>query len=254
MPRARSLKNGQPSEAYNPATCSICNAVISNKTDLPRHMKIHSLDRDKLMHRCPYPDCSFENLQKSNVETHIRTHTKSKTNCCPDCDFTTVDPGSLTRHRKRIHGYIPKIRRSRHPKPQPDAGDTSEAGSKQLTLRFSPYSHSPNQPSELPPHWDSQLSVPSNSPSSFTDLVNPTLPPPLSECRSGSRSPLDSQPPPQSRSRSPLAMSGHPYPVAPARQSSRSPGPQRRIPSPPLDPALLMSGPSRAIVQPTGSS
>ncbi|KAJ3808284.1 hypothetical protein F5876DRAFT_67412 [Lentinula aff. lateritia] len=54
---------------------------------------------------------------KSNVETHIRTHTKSKTNNCPDCDFTTVDPGSLTRHRKRIHGYIPKTRRSRHPKP-----------------------------------------------------------------------------------------------------------------------------------------
>ncbi|KAF8824776.1 hypothetical protein HHX47_DHR7000300 [Lentinula edodes] len=34
-----------------------------------------------------------------------------------NCDFTTVDPGSLTRHRKRIHGYIPKSRRSRHPKP-----------------------------------------------------------------------------------------------------------------------------------------
>ncbi|KAJ3813103.1 hypothetical protein EV368DRAFT_21986, partial [Lentinula lateritia] len=57
------------------------------------------------------PDCNFENLQKSNVETHIRTHTKSKTNSCPDCDFVTVDPGSLTRHRKRIHGYIPKMRR-----------------------------------------------------------------------------------------------------------------------------------------------
>ncbi|KAK7458069.1 hypothetical protein VKT23_009974 [Stygiomarasmius scandens] len=70
------------------------------------------------MHRCPYPGCGFENLQKSNVETHIRTHTKSKTNCCPDCDFTTVDPGSLTRHRKRIHGYIPKPRQPRRPKAQ----------------------------------------------------------------------------------------------------------------------------------------
>lgn len=44
--------------------------------------------------------------------------TKTKTNSCPECDFTTADPGSLTRHRKRIHGYIPKIRRSRHPKPR----------------------------------------------------------------------------------------------------------------------------------------
>lgn len=84
---------------------------------MPRHMKIHSENRDKLMHRCPYPECKFENLQKSNVETHIRTHTKTKSERCPDCDFTTVDPGSLTRHRKRIHGYIPKTRRTRQPPP-----------------------------------------------------------------------------------------------------------------------------------------
>ncbi|GAW08892.1 transcriptional repressor ctcf-like [Lentinula edodes] len=117
MPRAKSLKDGRPNEANMAATCTICQAIISNRTDLPRHMRIHSADKHKFMHRCPYPDCNFENLQKSNVETHIRTHTKSKTNNCPDCDFTTVDPGSLTRHRKRIHGYIPKSRRSRHPKP-----------------------------------------------------------------------------------------------------------------------------------------
>ncbi|KAJ3795539.1 hypothetical protein GGU11DRAFT_221030 [Lentinula aff. detonsa] len=121
MPRAKSLKDGRPNEANMAATCSVCQAVISNKTDLPRHMRIHSADKHKFMHRCPYTECNFENLQKSNVETHIRTHTKSKTNNCPDCDFTTVDPGSLTRHRKRIHGYIPKTRRSRHPKPTPTA-------------------------------------------------------------------------------------------------------------------------------------
>jgi hypothetical protein len=28
----------------------------------------------------------------------------------PDCDFVTSDSGSLTRHRKRIHGYEPKAR------------------------------------------------------------------------------------------------------------------------------------------------
>ncbi|KAK1221163.1 hypothetical protein PQX77_016040, partial [Marasmius sp. AFHP31] len=43
--------------------------------------------------------------------------TKAKTERCPDCDFSTVDPGSLTRHRKRIHGYVPKARRSRQPPP-----------------------------------------------------------------------------------------------------------------------------------------
>ncbi|KAK7453403.1 hypothetical protein VKT23_011668 [Stygiomarasmius scandens] len=135
MPR---VKRTEVAEVDNSAQCTICNIVIANKTDMPRHMKIHAQDKDKLMHRCPYPDCGFENLQKSNVETHIRTHTKNKTNHCPDCEFTTVDPGSLTRHRKRIHGYIPKSRRPRQPRPQQAESSTS---SKASTSRYSPYTH-----------------------------------------------------------------------------------------------------------------
>ncbi|KAE9389664.1 hypothetical protein BT96DRAFT_1024956 [Gymnopus androsaceus JB14] len=125
-PRAKTMRDGRLNEANMAATCSVCHAVVSNRTDLPRHMRIHSNDKHKLMHRCPYPGCNFENLQKSNVATHIRTHTKSKTNNCPECDFTTADPGSLTRHRKRIHGYIPQIRRSRHPKPRANVTVSSE--------------------------------------------------------------------------------------------------------------------------------
>ncbi|KAF8920219.1 hypothetical protein CPB85DRAFT_1429030 [Mucidula mucida] len=65
------------------------------------------------MHACPI--CGYENMQKSNVDTHIRTHTKLKSRSCPDndCSFSTSDPGSLTRHRKRAHGYVPKPRRPR---------------------------------------------------------------------------------------------------------------------------------------------
>ena len=33
---------------------------------------------------------------------------------CPTCGFATTDPGSLTRHRKRRHGYNPKTRQD-HP-------------------------------------------------------------------------------------------------------------------------------------------
>ncbi|KIK52494.1 hypothetical protein GYMLUDRAFT_966858 [Collybiopsis luxurians FD-317 M1] len=64
------------------------------------------------MHRCPYPNCEFQNLQRTNVNTHIRTHTQDKNQKCPDCAFCSVDPASLTRHRKRIHGYIPRRRRT----------------------------------------------------------------------------------------------------------------------------------------------
>ncbi|KAJ4468824.1 hypothetical protein J3R30DRAFT_3554493 [Lentinula aciculospora] len=249
MPRARSLKNGQPSEAYNPATCSICNAVISNKTDLPRHMKIHSMDRDKLMHRCPYPDCNFENLQKSNVETHIRTHTKSKTNCCPDCDFTTVDPGSLTRHRKRIHGYIPKIRRSRHPKPQQEAGDAAGADvpPKPLTLRFSPYSAAQDQQSELLPQWNSQQSTSSATPPSIADMLNEVP----SDHRSRFSSQFQSQPQSRSKSHSPVSMAGPSYSFIPEPRS-----PLLLPPSPPIapiDPVLLNNGLPRTIVQSSSS-
>ncbi|THU84944.1 hypothetical protein K435DRAFT_843480 [Dendrothele bispora CBS 962.96] len=138
MPRAKRADAG---DVDNSAQCTICNVVIANKTDMPRHMKIHAQDKDKLMHRCPYPDCSFENLQKSNVETHIRTHTKSKTNHCPDCDFTTVDPGSLTRHRKRIHGYIPKMRKPRQPRPQQAESSSGITPSRPSTSRYSPYTY-----------------------------------------------------------------------------------------------------------------
>ncbi|KAF5344418.1 hypothetical protein D9758_015475 [Tetrapyrgos nigripes] len=124
-------------EVDNSATCTICGLVIANKTDMPRHMKIHSQDKDKLMHRCPFPGCPFENLQKSNVETHIRTHTKKKTSHCPDCDFTTVDPGSLTRHRKRIHGYVPKPRKPRQYRALQGASSAAITSSK--GTRYSPY-------------------------------------------------------------------------------------------------------------------
>lgn len=91
-----------------------------------------NFDRDIMlrMHRCPFQDCDYQNLQKSNVDTHIRTQqvsaqfspfhlltvapsTGEKSRLCPDCDFASADPGSLTRHRKRFHGYVPKPRQAR---------------------------------------------------------------------------------------------------------------------------------------------
>ncbi|KAK0469893.1 uncharacterized protein EV420DRAFT_1634301 [Desarmillaria tabescens] len=86
-------------------------SMCLRKGDMPRHMRTHAQDKSKLMHRCPV--CGFENMQKSNVDTHIRTHTRQKSQHCPDCTFCTSDPGSLTRHRKRLHGYVPKQRQSR---------------------------------------------------------------------------------------------------------------------------------------------
>ncbi|KAG2116704.1 uncharacterized protein F5147DRAFT_674036 [Suillus discolor] len=97
-----------------PVNCPVCHKAISRKADLPRHMRTHDEHKEALMHACPFPNCDYKTLQKSNLQTHIRTHTRERSNTCPHsgCAFSTTDPGSLTRHRKQLHGYEPKARRS----------------------------------------------------------------------------------------------------------------------------------------------
>ncbi|KAF9465449.1 hypothetical protein BDZ94DRAFT_1234608 [Collybia nuda] len=99
MPRSEKDINTEP--------CNICGKVIRYKSDMPRHNRLHTTNKAEL---CHFPGCGYQNLQKSNVVTHFRTHTGEKPKSCPDCEYTTSDPGSLTRHRKRIHGYVPKER------------------------------------------------------------------------------------------------------------------------------------------------
>lgn len=162
------------------------------------------------------------------LATDDSSSTKSKTNSCPECDFTTVDPGSLTRHRKRIHGYIPKLRRSRQPKPQSEAGDDIP---KSFDLRFSPYSaplvEPQGDPSYCDPsHYDSGSSTTPPAP----DLFQQTL--------SDSRS---------TRSRSPAGPPPKEYLVVQQHSVFETSSPQRMIlppisasrVSPPIDPALL---------------
>ncbi|KAJ3974053.1 hypothetical protein EV361DRAFT_683988 [Lentinula raphanica] len=43
--------------------------------------------------------------------------TRIKNQKCPNCTYATADPGSLTRHRKRRHEYVPVFRRSRAERP-----------------------------------------------------------------------------------------------------------------------------------------
>ncbi|KAI9572516.1 hypothetical protein HD554DRAFT_1549045 [Boletus coccyginus] len=91
--------------------CHVCGKTISRKTDLGRHLKTHSTNKAELMHTCPYyPECTYKTLQRSNLRTHLNVHSRERPNKCPEggCAFATSDPGSLTRHRKELHGYRPK--------------------------------------------------------------------------------------------------------------------------------------------------
>ncbi|KAJ7765697.1 hypothetical protein B0H16DRAFT_1524043 [Mycena metata] len=110
----------------NGGTCMICGLSLRRNTDLPRHMLIHANNKESLMFRCPMEGCNHQTLQKSNLATHIRTHTRAKPHKCPEylgngqkCDFSTADPSSLHRHRKRKHGYGPVRPRFVLPRPYP---------------------------------------------------------------------------------------------------------------------------------------
>ncbi|KAF9267222.1 hypothetical protein L218DRAFT_725083 [Marasmius fiardii PR-910] len=106
MPRSSTTPSSNPAGSQ----CPDCGFIPVRRSDMARHKKIHSENKEELLHRCPWPGCTVASLQKSNINTHYNTHTRKKTKCCPDCTFRTVDPGSLTRHRKSLHDYVPKPR------------------------------------------------------------------------------------------------------------------------------------------------
>ncbi|KAJ7445785.1 hypothetical protein B0H11DRAFT_402208 [Mycena galericulata] len=106
----------QKTESGSSATCEHCGASMKRISDLRRHMLIHAKNKEEFMYTCPVEGCSHATLQKSNLATHIRTHTRAKPHKCPEylpngqkCDFATADPSSLHRHRKRKHGYQPRL-------------------------------------------------------------------------------------------------------------------------------------------------
>ncbi|KAF9068373.1 hypothetical protein BDP27DRAFT_1421910 [Rhodocollybia butyracea] len=145
----------------DPTVCEVCGTKVARKGDLPRHMRRHLSAEDKASksYACPYPECPYISLQKGNVDTHIRTHTKEKNQKCPSCDFDTVDPGSLTRHRKRRHEYVPKERKPRTPGNGPP-------NQQQQIIITTPSTFSPQPGSEAVPSS-------STSPSSFSPLRLP---------------------------------------------------------------------------------
>ena len=91
--------------------------------------------------------------------------TGEKPQCCPTCDFATSDPGSLTRHRKRVHGYEPKPRKAR---------SSGKVPTTKKAFRHTPYSRDSSIESFT------SSSTTSFSPADLVDLTTLPYPPPSS--------------------------------------------------------------------------
>ncbi|KAJ3993095.1 hypothetical protein F5050DRAFT_780353 [Lentinula boryana] len=137
MPRVSSNRIDESSRI-----CSECGIILAHQYSMPRHMKTHGVGKNQTKHKCSWAGCSFETLQRSNLNAHYRTHSNDKSQVCPECDFKACHPSSLTRHRRWIHNYVPKPRKARATQKTQSTRTTSPPS--ELILDFSSSSTSSN--------------------------------------------------------------------------------------------------------------
>ncbi|KAJ7825543.1 hypothetical protein B0H14DRAFT_2596494 [Mycena olivaceomarginata] len=101
--------------------------------------------------------------------------TREKPKKCPTCPYTTGDPGSLTNHRKTLHGYKPRAKRDADATallPPTDAAPVSTCSSSSTP----PSEHSTrswNGLPPLPPSKPSPATVPTTSTRPFVPTSHP---------------------------------------------------------------------------------
>lgn len=78
--------------------CDVCGQAFPLKMQLVAHMRRHG----QRIHKCPFPNCRWDFVFKSELNSHVRTHTGEKPFLCDICGYSGATKTRLARH-SRIH-------------------------------------------------------------------------------------------------------------------------------------------------------